>query len=426
MVTQSKLAVEDRAVSFPPLPPFIDPEIQLLTPATDTVEPELSIVIPALNEELTISDFIQWCKEGLEKAGVAGEILIIDSSTDGTAEKALAQGARVLKTPKRGLGRAYIDAIPFIRGKYVLMGDCDCTYDFRELVHFIEKFHQGFEFIMGSRFRGYIEPQSMPALHRYFGTPVTTKVLNVLYSTRFSDIHCGMRGITLDALTRMDLLSQSWEYASEMVLKSVHMRLRTAEVPVRFLRDREGRLSHHKRAGWFSPWQAGWINLRAMFVYGADFFVFIPGMILLGLGLLLTLPLSFGPVTIGRITFSLYWMLLGLTLSILGLQSFYLGCLAQLLYDYSGEARRRWLSVFRYTRSVAISALLFAAGLALGSSLVIKYIRFGFTFPEDVRPSNYMAVTALLFIIAGFMNFAFTLVLHAASLHIKSRQRNAG
>jgi len=136
-----------------------------------------------------------------------------------------------------------------------------------------KRFREGFEFVMGSRWRGYIEPGSMPPLHQYLGTPVTTWILNVLYSSKFSDIHCGMRGITTEALTRMDLESQSWEYASEMVLKSVHMRLPTAEVPVRFLKDREGRLSHHKRAGWFSPFQAAWINLRAMFIYGSDFFV---------------------------------------------------------------------------------------------------------------------------------------------------------
>ena len=143
---------------------------------------------------------------------------------------------------------------------------------------------------MGSRWKGSIEPGSMPALHRYFGTPVTTWILNRLYSSHFSDIHCGMRGITTDALERMNLQSQSWEYASEMVLKSVHMELRTAEVPVRFLKDREGRLSHHKREGWFSPFKAAWINLRAMFVYGADFFLVKPGLVLRSLGLLLTLP----------------------------------------------------------------------------------------------------------------------------------------
>ncbi|HET8549530.1 MAG TPA: glycosyltransferase family 2 protein, partial [Bryobacteraceae bacterium] len=298
------------------LPITSDPGITLLVPDRDTAHPLVSIVIPAMNEELTISDFIDWCMEGLEGAGVEGEVLIVDSSTDRTAEIALARGARVLRTPKRGLGRAYVDAIPYVRGEYIVMGDADCTYDFRNLAPYVEKFRAGYEYIMGSRYLGSIQPGAMPPLHQYFGTPVTTWILNFLYASKFSDIHCGMRGITRSALMRMDLQSQSWEYASEMVLKSVRMQLRTAEVPVRFLKDRDGRLSHHKRSGWFSPWQAGWINLRAMFIYGADFFVFRPGLLLLLIGCLLTLPLTFGPVTVGPITFSLYWMLMGLTLSV--------------------------------------------------------------------------------------------------------------
>ena len=109
------------------------------------MDPEVSIVIPAVNEELCISDFVAWCHEGLRKAGVNGEILIVDSSTDRTPELALAGGARVLRTPKRGLGRAYIDTIPFIRGQYVIMGDADCTYDFRNLDGFVTKLRDGYE-----------------------------------------------------------------------------------------------------------------------------------------------------------------------------------------------------------------------------------------------------------------------------------------
>ena len=124
----------------------------------------------------------------------------------------------------------------------------------------------------------------MPVLHRYFGTPVTTWILNLLYRTHFSDIHCGMRAITRDALVRMDLGSESWQYASEMVLKSVHMKLRTAEVPVRFFKDPEGRLSHHKRSGWLSPWKAGWSNLEVMLTHGAEFFTIWPGLVLTALG----------------------------------------------------------------------------------------------------------------------------------------------
>ena len=394
---------------------------RLLLPADDVASPELSIVIPALNEGLTIGQFVDWCQEGLRRAQVRGEVLIIDSSSDATAEIALSKGARVLKVPKRGLGRAYIDAIPFIRGDYVLLGDADCTYDFRNLGPFMAKFRDGYEYVMGSRFRGYIEPGSMPALHRYFGTPFTTLLLNLLYGSRFSDIHCGMRGISLQALRRMDLQSQSWEYASEMVLKSVHMDLKTAEVPVRFYKDQEGRFSHHKRAGWFSPWHAGWINLKAMFIYGADFFLFRPGLLLLPVGLLLTLPMTFGPITIGPITFSLYWMLFGLTLSVLGLHGFYVGCIVRTFFDYGGASTRRWLRMFSYTRSVVLSALAVLAGAALAAPLVYQYLRSGFRFSGNVFPANYMAVTGLLFVIGGCMNFTFTLALHAAAANVKRR-----
>ena len=397
-----------------------DPEIELSIPANDVANPEFSIVIPALNEQLTIGDFIDWCHEGLAKAGAVGEILIVDSSTDRTKEIALSKGARVLSSPKRGLGRAYIDSLPYIRGKYVLMGDCDCTYDFREITPFVEKFRAGAEFIMGSRFDGYIEPGSMPALHRYLGTPVTTWILNVIFSSHFSDIHCGMRGISIDALQRMGLRSQSWEYASEMVLKSVHMKLATEEVPIRFLKDREGRLSHHKRSGWFSPWAAAWINLRAMFVYGADFFLYRPGFLMLALGLLLILPLSAGTLTIGPIVFSLYWMLLGVTLATLGLQCVYLGVIAQVFFDYSGERTRVWFTRFPYTRTVGIAALLFLAGLVLTTSLIVSYVRQDFRL-ADGNVLNHLGVTGLFLLIAGFTTFTFTLILHSTAVVVWRR-----
>ena len=400
-------------------------DLRLLVPESDVADPEVSIVIPALNEEVTIDEFVAWCREGLAKAQVRGEILIVDSSTDSTAERSLAGGARVLVAPRKGLGRAYIDALPFIRGKYILLGDADLTYDFREIAAFVERFREGYEYIMGSRFRGHIEDGAMPALHRYFGTPVTGWILNRLYSADFSDIHCGMRGITREALIAMDLRSQSWEYASEMVLKSVQMELRRAEVPVRFLKDREGRLSHHKRAGWLSPWLAGWINLRSMLIHGAEFFALRPGLGLLALGLVIALALSQGPVTVGGHTFSLYWMLLGMTLSIAGLQSFYLGCLAQLFHDYTGRAGARWLRVFSYNRSVAVSAALATAGLGCLLPLLTEYFSYGFTLPGVAARPEHLAILGLLCWITAFANFVFTLVLHGAVCSIKPLNKRA-
>jgi glycosyltransferase involved in cell wall biosynthesis len=399
-------------------------EPELLLPDIDIDDPELSIVIPALNEELTITEFVRWCHEGLAAAGVRGEILIVDSSGDSTAALARNAGARVLRVPKRGLGRAYMDAIPYIRGRWVLMGDADCTYDFRQLAPFVERFREGFEYVMGSRWLGSIEEGAMPWLHQKLGTPVTTWILNRLYSSSFTDIHCGMRGITFDALVRMDLQSESWEYASELVLKSVHMELRTAEVPVTFLKDREGRLSHHKRAGWFSPWQAAWINLRAMFVYGADFFVLKPGIILTLLGLILTLLAGFGNLTLGTVTLSLNWQFLGLAVLVVGLQAFCLGCIAQVLFDYTGRKRERWLRLFPYTRSVLIAALLVLVGIGLGIPLILAYINNDYALTAANLVQDHLAVTGLAAVIAGAQLFMFTLLLHGAALATaRSRRR---
>jgi glycosyltransferase involved in cell wall biosynthesis len=401
-------------------------DVRLLVPAADVDDPELSIVIPALDEEVTVGDFVDWCKEGLERAGIAGEVLIVDSSRDRTGEIALARGARVLKTPKRGLGRAYIDALPFVRGRYILMGDADCTYDFRLLAPFVERFREGYEFVMGSRWRGTIEPGSMPVLHRYLGTPVTTWILNRVFGSRFSDIHCGMRGITRDALVRMDLHSESWEYASEMTLKSVQMELRTAEVPVTFLKDREGRLSHHRRSGWFSPWIAAWINLRAMFVYGSGFFVFKPGLALMLLGLLLTVPLSFGNVDLGVIELSLNWQFLGVGLLTVGAQAFYLGCTAQVLFDYTGRHKRRWLRVFPYTRTVLIAFALVVVGIALAIPLVATYISNGLALQRSDALSNHLAVTGLAAVMSGAQLFVFTLLLHGTVVATTQRRPSIG
>jgi hypothetical protein len=407
---------------------FVAPEdqIELLIPGTDVEDPEVSIVIPALDEELTIQDFVKWCQEGLAQANVRGEILIVDSSTDATPGLAHAAGARVLRVPKRGLGRAYMDAIPRIRGRYVIMGDADCTYDFRSLGGFVDKFRDGCEYVMGSRWKGSIEPGSMPWMHQHVGTPVTTWILNRLFSSQFSDIHCGMRGITREALVGMQLQSESWEYASEMVLKSVQMGLRTAEVPVTFLKDREGRLSHHRRMGWFSPWRAAWINLRAMFIYGSDFFVFKPGIVLATLGLLITLLPTFGNLKLGPVALSLNWQFLGLTLLTVGLQAFFLGCIAQVLFDYTGGRTRRWLRLFPYTRTVVLAWLLIALGMALCIPLAADYLGNGLKLTSADLVADHVAVTGLALGIAGAQLFVFVLLLNGAVFAITRAKRREG
>lgn len=381
---------------------------QHLLPEGATPGPvDLSIVIPALNEEVTIGEFVAWCREGLEKAGVRGQILIVDSSTDRTPAIALAGGAEVLRVPKRGLGRAYIDAIPFIRGEWIVMGDADLTYDFRELAPFVEKFREGCEFVMGSRFRGSIEEGAMPPLHRYFGTPLTTWILNVIYRGQYSDIHCGMRGLTRAALQRIDLQSQSWEYASEMVLKSARLGLKFAEVPVKFYKDREGRMSHHRRAGWLSPWIAGWINLKVMLVYSPDSFLLVPGFFLLVAGLALTLLLMGGPMEIGGVVLNLYWMLLGLTCATLGYSCVQIGVLARILHRLRPGIAKRIQSALTYDRGMLIAGASTVLGLILGGVLVVNYIASGW----KLKAISHPAILGLLLIILGFQTFCFTLLL---------------
>lgn len=392
-----------------------DPAMTLYIPANDTADPELSIVIPAMNEEAVMGLFIEWCHEGIRKADVRAEILIVDSSTDRSPIIALEGGARVLKTPKRGLGQAYRDAIDVIRGQYVIMGDADCTYDFREIAPFIEKFRAGYEFILGSRFKGSIQDGSMPALHRYFGTPFTTWILNTIYGSDFSDIHCGMRGITLDALKRIRLHSRSWEYASEMVIKSVRVGLRRVEVPVHFYKDRDGRESHHLRMGWFSPWHAGWINLRAMLIYGADFFVMRPGTVLFALGIIATLLLSLGPVSVGTVTLSLNSQFLAMIAAVAGLQGLMSGAIAQILFEPSGTAARRWLSRLPYTRTMIAVGIVFMSGLLLCLNFVSAFADAGYTVVDAMVRENHLAVLGLTLMILSFTVFIGTLLIHAVA-----------
>ena len=394
------------------LPSFNPDDVKLLVPANDVAEPEVTILVPSLNEELTIGQFVDWCHQGIAASGARVEILIVDSSTDRTAEVAVARGARVLKTPKRGLGRAYIDAIRFVRGRFIIMGDADCTYDFREIAPFIAAFRKGAEFVMGSRFKGSIESGAMPPLHRYFGTPLTTFILNVMFNSRFSDIHCGMRGITRDALIGMDLRSQGWEYASEMVLKSVHMGLATTEVPINFLKDPEGRISHMKRRGWLEPWRAGWMNLRAMLTYGVDFFLVKPGALLFGVGFLFLIALTFGPLNVGPVRLSLNSMLLAMVMASLGLSMLYSGGIASVMFDYSGSLGKRIERALPYNATVIGSFCLTLLGVFAAVPLVRVFVSNNYILPPAGIETHW-AVTGLWLVMAGFQTFIFILMVRA-------------
>jgi hypothetical protein len=256
----------------------------------------------------------------------------------------------------------------------------------------------------------------MPALHRYFGTPLTTWMLNIVYSTRFSDIHCGMRGVTTDAMRRMDLRSQAWQYASEMIIKSVHLGLKTAEVPVKFYKDREGRESHHKRIGWFEPWRAGWLTVQTMFTFGADFFLIRPGAIMLAAGGVGAAALFGGPRVFAGIGFSLHWMLMFVTTALVGAQLLMMGAIARMLYDREHRKRRIWDRIFHFNTAILSAIAVFLCGVASMLPLVEEYITRGFRLLPALSLQSYEAVGGVGMVLLSFTFFTSSLVYNAVSL----------
>ena len=385
-------------------------KIEFLLPKSKSFRndrPKISIVVPALNEELTIGEFVDWCWEGLKKAKIKGEIIIVDSSSDNTPNIALTKGAKVLRTPKRGLGQAYIDVIPFIRGDFIIMGDCDLTYDFREIKVFIDSYKKGNEFVMGSRFTGSIEDGAMPPLHRYFGTPLTTWILNRIYHSKYNDIHCGMRGLTKNALVKINLTSKGWEYASEMVLKASRIGLQIDEVPVNFYKDRDGRFSHHKRAGFWSPWYAGWINLKAMLIYSPDSFLIKPGIALLILGLLILTLASYGGLSIGPIGLEFHSFLLSMASILIGVSFVQMGILARLFHGLRNGIELKILNNFTYESGMLTFFIFFIIGLGLETNFVIQYINNNY----ELKYFSNTSIAGLAFLILAIQIFSFTLLL---------------
>lgn len=367
--------------------------------------PKVSIVIPALNEEKVIHIALQYAIDGLKAIDHSSEILVIDNgSTDRTVEIAKSMGARVITVPKRGLGQAYLDSIPHIQSDYIIMGDADGTYDFRESPRLVEKLDEGYEFVMGSRIKGNIEPGAMPFLHRYVGTPIMTKVLNLLFGTTFSDINCGLRGLTLSAFKRMNLQSSGWEYASEMVLKSALLKLKSTEVPVSLKKDAPGRVPH-LQLSLFTPWNAAWRNLKMMLLFAPDSIFVLPGGILLTVGLTLLFALVFfAPIVIGPLYFDLHYMVLGSLLTLLGMQVISLGVYTKTyalveFFQENDQLVRFFSKEFILELGTVLGGGMFFVGLGINLYIVYQWILTNYTFSGELWIRE--AILAMTLIVMG-------------------------
>jgi glycosyltransferase involved in cell wall biosynthesis len=242
-------------------------------------DPEITIVMPCLNESRTLSTCIAKAKGWLAEARVKGEIVIGDNgSTDGSQEIARSAGARVVDVPQRGYGAALYYASLGARGRYIVMGDSDDSYDFSQLSPFLEKLRKGYDLVMGNRFAGGIKEGAMPWKNRYIGNPILTGIGRVFFHSPAHDFHCGLRGLSKDAFLRLDLRTTGMEYASETVIKATLLGLRITEVPTTLSPDGRDRAPHLR------PWRDGWRHLRFMLLYSPRWLFLIPGLLLLTVG----------------------------------------------------------------------------------------------------------------------------------------------
>ena len=238
---------------------------------------DVSVVIPTKNEEISIAQFISWAFEGFKNADVTGEIILLDSSSDNTPTIASQLGARVINVRESGLGNAYRKGRGMAEGRFLILGDADCTYDFRDIAPFLNKLNEGFDLVVGNRFSGTIEKGAMPKLHQYFGSPITSWIFKRVLGLPTGDIHCGIRALRADLYNQLPFLERGWEYASEMIVAARNMNARISEIPVKFYRAPAGRLSHYKRGSWLAPFKSGWGTLRVTATYSFDRLLAIPG-----------------------------------------------------------------------------------------------------------------------------------------------------
>jgi hypothetical protein len=277
--------------------------------------PELSIVMPCLNEAETLATCIEKARRFLDAHGVAGEIIVADNgSTDGSQEIARRLGARVVDVPERGYGSALHGGITAARGRYVILGDSDDSYDFSDLGAFLERLRAGDALVMGNRFEGRILPGAMPLLHRYLGNPVLSALGRLFFHSPVGDFHCGLRAVSREAYDTIAPTTSGMEYASEMVIKATLAGLPISEVPIVLHPDGRSRPPHLR------SWRDGWRHLRFMLLFSPRWLFLVPGSLLFGTGFLASVWLMTGMRRVGPAYLDIHTLLIAGLACLLGYQ----------------------------------------------------------------------------------------------------------
>jgi glycosyltransferase involved in cell wall biosynthesis len=318
------------------------------------------------------------------------EIIVSDSSKDNSPIIASELGAKVIKHNKKGYGIAYLEGFRHAKGKYIFCADSDGSYDFSEIPRFIEYLKEGYDFVIGNRFKGNISKNAMPFLHRHLGNPVLSGTLMLLFRSKIHDAHCGMRAITKEAIERMKLRTTGMEFASEMVIKAAKNNLRTKELSIDY-RRRIGK-SH------LSSFSDGWRHLRFMFMFAPDYLFMVPGVIILLCGLSIMALLMAGPVKIDGITLYTHPMIIGSFLTIVGYQIINTGLHAKAYSVSVGfEKKDRMVDAVSkfvtFESGIIIGAVIMLLSFSMASVTLVKWVMEG--FPSILKTNDMILFLTL-------------------------------
>jgi glycosyltransferase involved in cell wall biosynthesis len=329
---------------------------------------ELTILMPCLNEAETLAQCVEKARLGLERSGLPGEILVADNgSTDGSQAIAEKLGARVVSVPEKGYGSALRGGVRAARGRWIIMGDADSSYDFSDLGGFVKKFQEGDELVMGCRLPvggGTILPGAMPWKNRWIGNPILSFIGRLFFKCPAHDFHSGLRGFTRDAFEKMDLKTTGMEFASEMVIKSTLKRLKISEVPVTLHPDGRSRPPHLK------PWRDGWRHLRFMLLYSPRWLFLVPGLVLLAFGGALSAALAVQNITLAGVELNVGTLMMACMTVVVGFQltafAFYtkIFAIAEGLLPEDPKLNRLF-HFFTLEKGIVVSLLVLAVGLGL-------------------------------------------------------------
>jgi glycosyltransferase involved in cell wall biosynthesis len=356
---------------------------------------ELSVVMPCLNENLTLATCIKKALATMERLRIRGEVIVADNgSTDGSQAIATDLGARVVPIQKRGYGSALSGGIAAARGRYVIMGDSDDSYDFTQLGDFVNKLDEGYDLVMGNRFQGEIRPGAMPVLHRFLGNPVLSWLGRLFFKCPVGDFQCGLRGFRKDAIDRLQLQTLGMEFSTEMVVKATLFNLKIAEIPTVLSPDGRDRPPHLR------TWRDGWRYLRFLLLYSPRWLFFYPGIALFFLGVAMSGWLLPGPRMIGGVTFDYHTLLFGAMATLIGFQSINFAVFSKIFAVTEGllpEDPRlsRWYPYISLEVGLMTGALLILAGAGLWV--------FGLDFWRSYHFGRLDPDTTLRIVIPGFV-----------------------